>query len=81
MFVRSFALMRVVLVVCAAAVASQPAVARAQSPIDGFDPGANGVVSALAVLPNGEVRTPTPRSSPVVVADIADLRAAVVAIE
>jgi uncharacterized delta-60 repeat protein len=42
-------------VACFAAILCLPAVARGQSAIDGFDPGANGLVSALAVQSDGKI--------------------------
>jgi uncharacterized delta-60 repeat protein len=48
-------LIRMALVVCSIALAGPSALARAQSPIDGFDPGANGTVTALAVQPDGKI--------------------------
>ena len=42
-------------VACVAAMLCLPTVARAQSVKDGFDPGANGLVSALAVQSDGKI--------------------------
>ena len=42
-------------VACVAAMLYLPSAARAQSPKDGFDPGANGLVSAIAVQSDGKI--------------------------
>ena len=52
---RHVGLHRLALVVCSVALAGYPALARAQSAVDGFDPGANGVVYAVAVQADGKI--------------------------